>query len=330
VAPVHGRDGPLWSVLIPTYNADDYLAEALGSVLAQDPGPGTMHIEVVDDHSSRGDPEALVARLGGGRVAFFRQSRNLGHTGNFNSCLRRARGTLVHLLHADDLVRPGFYERLATAFRRPDVGAAFTRAVYADADGHWQSISPLERATAGVVADWLERIASGQRVATPAMVVRRAVYERLGGFDDRMTVGGEDWEMWVRIATRHAVWFEPEPLAVYRVNRPGSLTGDAEHTEALARDMLLATDIVAGYLPRSLPPARAAAALRSARALYASWAVEATDDLLTAGRRRDAASAAVLAVRSAPGRVAQPLIAVAARTGYRGVRRRLLRTGARA
>jgi glycosyltransferase involved in cell wall biosynthesis len=40
---------PLWSVMIPTYNCADYLRETLASVLAQDPGPEEMQIEVVDD-----------------------------------------------------------------------------------------------------------------------------------------------------------------------------------------------------------------------------------------------------------------------------------------
>jgi|SRR5581483_9724411 len=45
---------PLWSVLIPTYNCANYLRETLASVLAQDPGPAVMQIQVVDDCSTLG------------------------------------------------------------------------------------------------------------------------------------------------------------------------------------------------------------------------------------------------------------------------------------
>jgi glycosyltransferase involved in cell wall biosynthesis len=70
---------PLWSVMIPAYNCAQFLRETLQSVLAQDPGPEIMQIEVVDDCSTRDDPEAVVAELGRGRVSFFRQPQNVGH-----------------------------------------------------------------------------------------------------------------------------------------------------------------------------------------------------------------------------------------------------------
>ena len=60
-----GTDRPRWSVMIPTYNCADHLRAALAGVLAQDPGPEEMQIEVVDD-ASEDDPESVVAELGGG------------------------------------------------------------------------------------------------------------------------------------------------------------------------------------------------------------------------------------------------------------------------
>ena len=55
---------PLWSVLIPTHNCAHYLRETLQSVLAQDPGEAIMEIIVVDDHSTKDDPEAVVKEFG--------------------------------------------------------------------------------------------------------------------------------------------------------------------------------------------------------------------------------------------------------------------------
>lgn len=317
IEPLGRSDGPFWSVMIPSYNGADRIEAALASVLAQDPGPGAMQIEVVDDGSTEGDTEAVVRRLGGDRVSYHRQPRNVGHSANFNTCIERARGEVVHILHDDDAVRPGFYAALDPALRgRPEVGAAFVRTIYADADGHWRAFSPVERPVAGVIDDWLLRIASGQRVTTPSFVVRRSTYETVGGFG--VPTYGEDWEMWVRIATRFPVWFEPEPLAIYRMERPGSLSGDVRGTTGPARYMLDVTDVVASYLPTYLGPTRADAALARARRMYARWAVTAAFDLARARQHRGALDALRIAWRATdPTTVAKAIArnALAARFG---------------
>ena len=203
-----GTPRPQWSVMIPTFNGTAYLREALTSVLAQDPGPEAMQIEVVDDCSTEGDPEGLVRAVAGDRAGFFRQPVNRGYIGNFETCLLRSTGHLVHLLHDDDAVRPGFYDRLGAGLAaRPDAGAAFCRSIYVDPDGHWSSFTRLERREPGVLDDWLWKIATGPRLTTPSLVVRRSSYEALGGYDRRQRRAGEDWEMWVRLATRYPVWY---------------------------------------------------------------------------------------------------------------------------
>ena len=60
-----------------------------------DPGPDCMQIEVIDDASTTDNPQAVVADIAPGRVGFFRQTSNVGHIRNFETCLIRARGHLV-------------------------------------------------------------------------------------------------------------------------------------------------------------------------------------------------------------------------------------------
>ena len=126
---------PVWSVMIPTYNCAGYLAHTLQSVLRQDPGPELMQIEVLDDCSNRDDPEAVVKAIGRGRVAFYRQPKNVGAIPNFNACIERSRGRYVHILHGDDTVEDGYYECIgALAASYPDIGLYGTRNFYIDAE----------------------------------------------------------------------------------------------------------------------------------------------------------------------------------------------------
>ena len=86
------------------------------SVLAQDPGEALMEIIVVDDHSTKDDPEAVVKEFGQGRVQFIKQEKNVGKVKNYETGLFASRGRYIHQLHGDDLVYDGFYKEMEALF----------------------------------------------------------------------------------------------------------------------------------------------------------------------------------------------------------------------
>ena len=241
---------PFWSVMIPTYNCAEYLKKTLESVLLQDLGEEVMQIEVIDDCSTKDDPEAVVNDLGKGRVVFHRQPQNVGYIKNFETCLQRSRGTVIHLLHGDDLIMYGFYNKLQEAFEKyPDLGAAVCRHVYVDGIGNWNFISPLEEKESQIYSDWVQQIAACHRIQFPSIVVKREVYEKLGGFDTRLKGNCEDWEMWARIAANYPVWYEPTPLAIYRHSQEQSLSGQSVKTGQNIKDYDMAINIIKEYIP---------------------------------------------------------------------------------
>jgi len=241
---------PLWSVMIPTYNGTQYLEQTLRSVLDQDPGVDQMQIEVIDDCSTSDDPEALVKEIGQGRISFFRQPQNVGQIENWNTCIQRAQGHWVHILHQDDVVLPGFYRKLQAATTADaSVGAAFCRHVTFDEAGHWQEISCVERRTPGILEDWLPLIATFQRVQFASIVVKRETHERLGGFCPQ-AYSASDWEMWKRIAAHTAIWYEPSILACFRIHQ-SSETSKLARTAANISHIRSAIDISYNYLPQS-------------------------------------------------------------------------------
>lgn len=218
IAPVpEGGSRPTFSVMLPTYEPDHRLGRSLAAVLAQAPGPEAMQIAVVDDGSRQVDVRSLVRSFDPcGRVEVHLNQRRAGLAGNWNRCLSLARGRFVHLLHQDDHVLPGFYDRIERGFRTdPGIGMAFCRSRIVDGNDRLIKTASRQQWTAGVLTGWLPRIAERQRVQTPAAVVARSVYERLGGFRGDLC-HALDWEMWVRIAADYPVWYEPRALAVYR------------------------------------------------------------------------------------------------------------------
>ncbi|NEO42602.1 MAG: glycosyltransferase [Moorea sp. SIOASIH] len=246
-----GKHRPFWSVMIPTYNCANYLVETLESLLAKDPGPEHMQIEVVDDCSTKDNPEQVVREIGKGRVSFYRQPQNVGLTQNFNTCIRRSIGQVVHILHGDDKVAQGFYERLKLGFHTDDtVGAAFSRHHVINDHGHWLRTSELERQTPGILKNWIEHIALMQRIQFPAIAVKRKVYEAIGGFTPNLSHAA-DWEMWRRIAVHFPVWFEPKVLAHYR-SHSSSHTSQLAMTGDNLKDIHKSIEIAREYLPKSI------------------------------------------------------------------------------
>jgi len=207
---------PRFSVMIPTYNCAAYLRACLASVLSQDLGPGVMEIEVVDDCSTLDDPESVVREVAGDRVRFYRQPRNLGAVGNFNTCIERSTGELVHILHGDDVVLPGFYaaiDRLAQ--RAPDAGFYATRVHGVDEAGKHLWTSPsLAAYTSGPSRD-PESFLRGTPLQFAGTVVRRAAYEQVGGFLSGL-VHANDWEMWMRLVAATGLVCVDEALAEFR------------------------------------------------------------------------------------------------------------------
>ncbi len=280
--------------MVPVYNCANYLEQTLKTVLAQDPGAEDMQITVVDDVSDD-DPEAVIKRLAPGRVEYVRHAQRQGAPNNFNACLRLARGHWVHILHGDDAVRSGFYEVFRDRIRKhPELVAVFCRVVFIDEQGHWRAISDLERSEPGVIPDFLGKQAMWNRVWTPSIVVKRSVYEATGGFDPRL-VHCCDWDMWKRVALYGPVWFEPEPLALYRIHSRSDTSRLVSGAKNVA-DMRKALELSRSYLP--LPEAETW--IRVGYLKVAEGAIASARQLLENGQGRAALAHLREALKASP------------------------------
>ena len=265
--------------MIPTYNCLNYLQETLECVLAQAPGPEEMQIMVVDDCSTDGDVEALVKRVGQSRVKYFRQAQNVGSLRNFETCLNQATGEWVHLLHGDDLLMPGFYSEVGHLFRQyPEAGAVFTNTANTVGANKKLHVRPPLVSVPGLVKNFLVLNAQKLRLQPPAIVVKRKVYEQLGGF--YAVHYGEDWEMWTRISAHFPVAYSPKCLALYRYRTENSITQLSIANGQNIRDILKVIDIMQAYLPAS----ERAETKRIARREYALYCVSLARSLVKTNR----------------------------------------------
>lgn len=202
--------------MIPVRDPGPHLDLTIRSVLDEGLAGEDAQIAVVDDGSCEDVGPRIRALDPNGRIEFHRFEHPAGLSGNLNRAIGLARGHLVHLLHQDDFVLPGFYARMRRAFERaPTAGMAFCRTEIVDRSGRCLKRSSGPQLWSGIVRGWVAKIATRQRVQAPSAVVARSTYEQVGGYREDLRLA-LDWEMWVRIAVRYPVWYESRALAAFR------------------------------------------------------------------------------------------------------------------
>lgn len=310
IPPVIGPEPRPWvSIMIPTWQPDvGFLRQAVESVLAD--RPADAEVVLVDDASAGSDADAFARGFAPGALRVIRAAEHRGLAGNWNACLVAARGHVVHLLHQDDFVLPGFYAAVRRGLDAdPAVGAAYTASLLCDADGRGWAPRLVPMTAPGLLVDWPRHVFARLSIQCSAIVVRRAVYETLGGFDGAYRYA-LDWDMWRRIAVRHPIWFHPEALAAYRMH-PRS---ESARQQATGDHLLEIFRSIERSAPL-LPPAVAPRVLRAARFHYATYAIESAFAVRQAtGRTADARRHLAIA-RSAVGlgTMAAAFVTVAAR-----------------
>jgi glycosyltransferase involved in cell wall biosynthesis len=168
------------SCVIPVFNCERYLSEALDSVLAQD--YPLSEIIVVDDGSTDGTPAILQARADAIRVI---TQQNLGVSAARNAGIRAASGDAIAFLDSDDIWPAGRLKALVDAAER-DAAADVTAGL----------VQMLDRRPAKPALK--EDLGTKHRVhCVGSLLIRRSVFDRIGAFDEMLRVV-EDTEFIMR------------------------------------------------------------------------------------------------------------------------------------
>jgi len=219
---------PRVSVIIPAYNAERYLGEALDSVMAQT--WRDIEVVVVDDGSTDGTQE--IVRGYGPPVRLLEQA-NAGPAAARNRGVREAEGELVAFLDSDDLWLP---EKLALQVPLFDaegrVALVYCKAERMTGDGTPIPTPAHPRPTGDVFLALLGR----NHCPTSGVVVRRDVFLRFGGFPEDM-VWAEDWHLWLRLAREYEFDAVQQVLVRHRVHG-SALTARLEEAYQGARHVL--------------------------------------------------------------------------------------------
>ena len=221
---------PAFTVVVPLYNAQAYIAQTLDSVLAQT--FGDFEVVVVDDASTDSGPQIVAGFVARDPRVRMVTQENRGLAGARNTGIRLARGRYIALLDADDLWLPA---KLALHFAHleanPEIGLSYAPSLFIDEEGARLGIGQTPKLT-DIDAEHIfcrNPVGNGS-----AGVLRRAALDdvmfhieaaegrRACWFDESFRQS-EDVEMWTRLAATTDWKFAgiAEPLTLYRVNNGG-------------------------------------------------------------------------------------------------------------
>lgn len=191
------------SVVIPAYNPGTYLGLTIGSVLEQTFEDWEM--VVIDDGSD--EDLGYVARLDE-RVRLVRQ-RNAGLSAARNAAIRQSTGDYVAFIDADDLWLPKKLERQVGALSQSTAMLCSTGFDRIDEVG-----AVVGAGVEGSPRSYLDLL-TGNRICVSSVMLRRAVLERVGYFDEEFAQV-QDWDLWLRIARGFQLIHLGDVLTRYR------------------------------------------------------------------------------------------------------------------
>jgi hypothetical protein len=207
---------PLVSILIPAYNAEEFIADAIRSAIAQT----WRHKEiiVVDDGSTDGTAE--VARGFASKNVVVVSKENQGAAAARNLAFQLSQGEYIQWLDADDLLAPDKIERQFAALCEGDgertlLSSSWALFYYRTKRARfiptslWQDLMPVE---------WLLRkLGEGHCMQTATWLTSRAIAEAAGPWDSRLHVD-DDGEYFCRaLLASEGTRFSPEARVYYRV-----------------------------------------------------------------------------------------------------------------
>lgn len=201
---------PLVSVLMPTYNREDFVGEAIESVLAQT--YPNLELIVVDDGSTDNTKTVVREYLSDPRVKYL-YKENGGQSSARNLGFKHSKGEYISFLDSDNKWKPEKVEVCIAAFsENPDVGVIYCDNITIDDKGREIDRNSMKRYSGMITAQLLK----DNFVTINTATLKRECYETMGGLNESL-FRAPDYDLWLRISTKYKFLYVPKFVSYYRV-----------------------------------------------------------------------------------------------------------------
>lgn len=227
------RKRPLWTVAIPVCDPNpNYFPGLLDRVVKALAKTASSEIVIIDVSAKKDALASLAGVISKHRIQVVTLATGSGIIAAKNEGLRRARGEFVQLLEQDDFVFEKFYHELGSALKaQPEAGFAACCNEFIDARGRVVSAGYAEEKS-GLYRDVNFAAVWAYRLPFSGIVVRRALYEALGGFHEDLGLWAE-WEMRARLFAASPLWYHHEVMVLPRLHSASRRQGEMRAAKGL-------------------------------------------------------------------------------------------------
>lgn len=211
------------SVIIPYYNGEKFIAEAIESVMSQT--YQNFEIIIVDDGSTDSARAVIEPYITDKRVKFVQHEKNRGIPSARNTGIKHSKGEYVAFLDQDDIWLPEKLEYQVAVFERAttDLGLVFSNVNIADSDLIVEKYKSLNSIPSDInelshqeVLKFL--FLSSNFIPLVTVIVRKECIVAIGLFDETIKGGADDYDICLRLAAKYNIEYLDIPLAVRRVH----------------------------------------------------------------------------------------------------------------
>lgn len=201
-------DAKLVSVIVPCFNDGAYLEETIQSILNQT--YSRIEIVVTDDGSTDPASHQYLSDVEKKYKIQVIRSENKGPSAARNLAIKNSKGFYILPLDADDLIKPTYIEKAVKILEEhPEVGLVYCKAeTFGVKTGPWDL--PIFN---------MDEFAWDNQIFN-AGIYRRQHWEEIGGYDESLIHGSEDYDFWVALIKKNLSPFQlPEVLFSYRIKK---------------------------------------------------------------------------------------------------------------
>lgn len=231
------------SVVMPSYNHERFIAQAIDSILCQT--MSDLELVVVDD-CSRDNSNAIIASINDPRLRHVALHENVGACEAMNIAISHCTGEYIAVCNSDDVWEKHKLKRqLALIETMPEVGAVFSDVTWINDDGKELKGAELPQ-FANVFAQpnrsrfgWIRNlIESGNCLCHPSVLIRRKVYDTLGTYNN-MLRQLPDLDMWLRVVQAYEIHVMRDRLVRFRIHANNTSQQDNVNTRRTWREHVL-------------------------------------------------------------------------------------------